>query len=63
MHLAGTKTQSGKTHAKAIRQQLVVLQELTLAYLADPEASTVTASDVHAARTLIGQAISKLTNH
>ena len=63
MNLTVTKTQTGKTHAKAIRLQLEVLQELTLEYLADPEGSTVTASDVHEARNLIGQAISKLTNH
>jgi len=63
MNLTGTKAQTGRTHAKAIRQQLVVLQELTLEYLADTEESTVTTSEVHEARTLIGQAISKLTNH
>jgi len=63
MNLTGTKTQTGKTHAKAIRLQLAVLQELTLEYLADPEGSTVTTADVHEARVLIGQAISNLTNH
>jgi len=63
MNLTGTNTQSGRTHAKAILQQLATLQELALQYLEDPKGSTVTTSDVHAARTLVGQAISKLTNH